>query len=105
MGGVGIFDAVVEQGPQNGIGVQSHFRHDLRHGQGVDDVRGAVPADLIFMFFPGKFHRPVDDLQVGTGHTALNGVHHGLIMFCKGLHRGKFTSLSHAAEAAWFHFW
>ena len=36
VGGVGVFNAIVEQSAQDGIQVQAHFRHDLSRGQGVD---------------------------------------------------------------------
>ena len=67
MGGIGILDAIVEQRAQHGVGVQTHLRDDLRHGQGVDDVGGAVLALLKFVLGVGVFHRLVDEFHIGAG--------------------------------------
>ena len=46
MGGVGVLDAVVEQGGDDGVGIQLQLRHNLRHCQGVGDIGGAILAQL-----------------------------------------------------------
>ena len=93
VGGVGVFDAVVEQGAQDGVHIQPHFHHDLGHGQGVNDVGGAVLALLLAVLVVGIVDGFIDEVHVGGGHSAGNGGTHGVIVFFKGFHR-YFNSLS-----------
>ena len=46
VGGAGILNAVVEQGGDDGVGVQLQFGHNLRHRQRVGDIGGAVLPQL-----------------------------------------------------------
>ena len=46
VGGPGVLDAVVEQGGDDGVGIQLQLRHNLRHCQGVGDIGGAILAQL-----------------------------------------------------------
>ena len=99
MGSVGVFNAVVKQGTQNGINVQTHFGHDLCHSQRMNDVGGTILTLLVPVFGIGIFDRPVDQIHGCTRHILGKGSLHGLIMCFKGFH--SFSSLSRAAEAAW----
>ena len=53
VGGGGVLDDVVEQGGHDGLGVQLLFRHDLGHGQGVDDIGLAAFALLAIVALIG----------------------------------------------------
>ena len=53
VGAVGVLDAVVEEGGDDGLAVQPHLRHDLGHLQGVGDIGGAVPAELVAVVVAG----------------------------------------------------
>ena len=99
VGGIGVLDAVVEQSAQNGVHIQTHLRHDLRHRQRVNDVRRAVFPFLILMLFPGILHRPVDQRHIRPGHTFAHGGTHRRIVFRKAFH--YLNSLSQRAAAAW----
>ena len=84
--GVGVLDAVVQKGREDGVGIQADLGHDLGHGQGVDDIGRAVLALLALVFFIGISHRPLHALQIGIGCVLGDGLHHCLIVVLKGLH-------------------
>ena len=46
MGGVGIFDAVVEQGGNDRVHIQPQIGHNVGHCQGMDDIGLAALAQL-----------------------------------------------------------
>ena len=100
VGSVGVLNAVVEQGAQNGVAVQPHLRHDLGDRQGVDDVRGTVLPLLHLVLPVGVVHGTVDERHVRAGQMLFDCVAHGRVMFFKGFHF-KLSSLSRAAAAAW----
>ena len=100
MGGVGVLDAVVEQGAQNGVAVQPHLRHDLGDRQGVDDVGRTVLPLLHLVLLVGVIHGTVDERHVRARQVLFDCVAHRRVMFFKGFHF-KFSSLSRAAAAAW----
>ena len=63
MGGIGVLDGVMEQGGDDGVGVQPQVRHQMRHLQGVGDIRGAVLAELAVVVLLG--------VGVGVPHPVL----------------------------------
>ena len=63
-GGGGVLDAVVQQGGDDRVGVQTDLRDDLRNGERVDDVGGAVLALLAFVLGAGVLHRAVDLVEI-----------------------------------------
>ena len=77
--GVGVLQAVVEQRCQDGVGIQADLHHDLGHGQGMNDIRFAAFAQLLFMLFLRVVVRLVHQGDVGGGGVAGNGAHEGLI--------------------------
>ena len=95
VGGIGVLNAVMEQGAQNGIHVQAHLRDDFGHRQGVDDIGGAVLALLLFMLVVGVFHRPVHQSHIRPGHPVFDGGAHGGVVLFKGFH---FRQLSFACS-------
>ena len=86
VGGIRVLNAVVEQGAQHGVDIQTHFRHDLGHGQRVNDVGRTVLSELIPVLDPSIVDSLVDQRHVRIGHTLQNGVSHGGIVFFKGFH-------------------
>ena len=46
MGGVGVLDAVVEQGGNDRVHIQPQVGHDVGHRQGMDDIGLAALAQL-----------------------------------------------------------
>ena len=73
VGGVGVLDAVVEQGRHDGLAVQVHIRHDLRHRQGVGDIGRAVLAPLVDVLFPGIFIGAAHFLKVRVAVVGMDG--------------------------------
>ena len=71
IGGVGVLHGVVEQGGDDGVGVQLQFRGDLGHGQRMGDIGGAVLAHL-----PG-----VGIVGIGEGVIEPLGIHPGIVGF------------------------
>ena len=63
MGGVGVLNGVVEQGGDDGVGVQPQVRHQVGHLQGMGDVGGAVLAELTVMVLLG--------IGIGVPHPVL----------------------------------
>ncbi len=86
VGGVGVLDAVVKQRAQHRVAVQTHFRYDLRHSQGVNDIGGAVLALLQLVLGTGVVHGLVDEGPVGSGNVLVDRPLHGGIVFFKGFH-------------------
>ena len=99
VGAGGVFNAIMEQRSQNGVGVQAHFRHNLRHRQGMNDIGRAVLPLLPLVLLLGIAHRLVNELHIRARHTFQDRTPHGLIMFGKGFH--DISSLSAAADTAW----
>ena len=62
--GVGVLQAIMQQRGGDGVGVQPDLRHDLRHGERVDDIRLAGFAKLIFMLFIGIAVRCLDHVHI-----------------------------------------
>ena len=87
----GVLDAVVEQGAENRVGIQTDLRHDLRDREGVNNIGGAVLPLLILVLFNSILNRPFHRVQVGVGRIAANGLHHGIVMFLEGLHSGLLS--------------
>ena len=83
----GTLSITSEQRTEDGIGIQSHFRHHFRHSQRVDDIGGTVFSFLVDMFVPGIFHRFVDQCHIGIGHTLQNGGTHGIVMGFEGFQK------------------
>ncbi len=54
-----------------GVGIEADLCDDLRHGQRVDDIRGAVLADLVGVLVGGVIQRLVDELHIQ--HRAYTG--------------------------------
>ena len=96
VGSVGVFNTVVKQRAQHRVAVQTHFRHDLGDGQGVNDVGGAVLALLGLMLGAGIVHGFVNQNPVGSGNVLVDGPLHGGIVFFKGFH---FLQLSFARSS------
>ena len=53
VGGVSVLNGVVEKGGHDGVRVQSQFRHQVGHLQGVGDIGGAVLPQLPLMVAAG----------------------------------------------------
>ena len=87
MGGIGVFNAIVEQCAQDCIGIQSHFHHDLGNGQGVDDVGRSVLAFLLLVFVFGVIHRLADQRHICTGHPLADGGTQRFKMDLKGFQK------------------
>ena len=73
VGSVGVLDTVVEQRAQNGILIQTHFCHNLRHGKGVNDVGGAVFALLHPVLDISVVNRLVNQGDIRAGHVFCDG--------------------------------
>ena len=71
VGGIGVLNAIVEQGAQDRILVQTHFRNDLRNGQGMDDIGGAILPLLGRMLFVRIKHSFFDEAQIRIGHMLM----------------------------------
>ena len=84
--GVGVLDAVVQQGAEDGVGVQTDLRHDLRHRQGMDDIGRAVLPLLVDVLVPGVFHGPVHELHIDVRRILFDGLYHRVVSFLKGFH-------------------
>ena len=95
---VGVFQTVVQQRGCDRVGVQTDLRHDLRHGQRVDDIGLAGFAQLVLVLFVGVFVGPLDDLQIGGGRVAGDRLHHGGVMFFSGFHSGSCLLLFEVDE-------
>ena len=79
VGGVGVLDAVVEEGGLDGLAVQPHLRHDLRHVEGVGDIGGAVPAHLVAVVGLGVVKGGADLLEVRGDVVAGDGLFQMLV--------------------------
>ena len=86
MVGVRVLDAVVQEGAENGVGIQADLRHDLCHGKGMDDIGGAVLALLVAVLVLGVFHRLVHQRHIDVGRILPDGLYHRVIVFLKGFH-------------------
>ena len=104
MGGIGVLNAVVEQSAQNGVLVQAHFRYDLGHRQGMDDIGGAVLPLLNGVLFIGVVHRPVDKGHIGAGHPLMDGIAHGVIVFFKGFQNDQLSFARSRRCMVWLSF-
>ena len=71
--GVGVLQAVMEQGRQDGVGVQADFHYDFRHGQRVDDIGFAALAQLLFVLGVGKTISLVHQGNIRGGRVAGDG--------------------------------
>ena len=75
MGGGGILNDVVEQGGLDGLAVQLQLlRHDLGHGQGMDDIRLAALALLALVALVGIVKGGADLGKVRGGVIAPYGL-------------------------------
>ena len=91
MGGPGVLDAVVEQGTDDGLGVQVQLLgDDLGHRQGMDDIGLAALALLALMGLLGKVESGPDLLQVGAGIVLPHRLFEPFILFKyrHGIHLG-----------------
>ena len=89
MGGGGILDGVVEQRRLDGFAVQLQLlRHDLGHRQRVGHKGGAVLAQLGAVLVAGKLIGLPDQLEIGRGVVAADGV---LQMLIHGLDIHSFA--------------
>ena len=85
MGGGRVLNHVVEQGRLDGLGVQLQLlRHDLGHGQGMDDIGLAAFALLPLVAAVGVLERGPDMVEVGGGVIAADGFFQKLILFLYG---------------------
>ena len=85
MGGGGILDHIVEQGGLNGLAVQFQFlRHDLGHGQGMNDIRLAALALLALMAFVGIVKGGADLVKVSGGIIPPDGLFQKFILLLYG---------------------
>ena len=87
----GVLNAVVEQGAENRVGIQTDLGHDLRDRKGMNNVGGAVLPLLVLVLLNSILNCPLHRVQVGVGRIAANGLHHGIIVFLEGLHRGLLS--------------
>ena len=83
---VGVLQAVVEQRGDNCVRVQTDFRHDLCHGQRVDNIGFAGLSQLILVLPVGVFVCFLNFFEVRRRRIALHSLHHRSIMFFSGFH-------------------
>ena len=86
---VGVLQTVVQQRRNDGVGVETNFRHDLRHGQRMDDIGFAGLSQLVFVLAVGVFICFLNFVEIGGRCVALHGLHHRRIMFFSGFHSGS----------------
>ena len=91
MGGPGVLDAVVEQGGDDGVGVQLQLRYDLRHCQGVGDIGGAVLAQLSGVGVVGVGERAEQALGIQRRVVFLDFILQRLIALQDGVHTSHLT--------------
>ena len=86
MGGLGVLDAVVEQGGDDAVHVQLQVGDDLRHRQGVDDIGLAALAQLPLVggVREGKGVKQPLVIQVGSVYPHL--VLQGMVSFQNRVH-------------------
>ncbi|MPM64037.1 hypothetical protein SDC9_110923 [bioreactor metagenome] len=88
----GVLDAVVEQGGDDGVRIQSQIGHNFGHGQGMGDVGGAILAQLLLVGFIGVFKRGKQALGIQRRIIAFYLFLQGLIARQNGVH------IDHLAE-------
>ena len=64
MGGGGVLNAVVKQGGDDGVLVKAQVQHDVRHGDGVDDIGLAAFAQLPAVVAVGVFKGGAQPLYI-----------------------------------------
>ena len=85
MGSGGVLDDVVEQCCLNGLTVQFQFlRHDLGHGQRVDDIGLAAFALLPLVGLLRKLERRPDMGKIRRRIIAADGFFQMFILFLNG---------------------
>ena len=82
----GVLDAVVEQGGNDGVGVQLQLGHDFRYSQGVGDIGRAVLAQLSGVGVIGVIERAEQALGVQRRVVGLDLVFQGVIALQDGVH-------------------
>ena len=91
VGGPGVLDAVVEQGGDDGVGIQLQLRHNLRHCQGVGDIGGAILAQLSGVGVVGVGERAEQALGVQRRVVFLDFILQRLIALQDGVHTSHLT--------------
>ena len=86
IGRIGIFNAVVQNRAENGIGIQTGFRDDFRNRQRMDDVGRSILAFLIAMLLLRIGDRTVNGLHIGLRTMQRDHALHTFIMIGKGFH-------------------
>ena len=85
VGHVGVLDGVVQQGGDNGLGVQMQLvGHDLRHGDGMCDVGRAVLALLLAMMLHSIVIGFVDHGEVRAVVITLDGFDQMVVLLLYG---------------------
>ena len=77
----GVLQTVVEQGGQDGVGVEADLGHDFGHGQGMNDIGRTVLPLLVLVLFLRVVEGLVHALDVGVGRIAPDRLDHRFIMF------------------------
>jgi hypothetical protein len=72
--GEGVLEHVVEEADRDADRVHAHLGEDRGHLEGVDEVGLAGGADLALVLDRGEDVRLAQDLQVGVGVVALDGL-------------------------------
>ena len=88
MGHPRVLNAVVEEGGDDGVGVQLQLGHDLGHRQGVGDVGRAVLAQLAGVGVVGKGKGVEQPLSVQGRVIAFDFIFQRLIALQNGVHTG-----------------
>ena len=86
-----LLGAVVEQGGDDGVGVQLQLRHNLRHRQGVGDIGGAVLAQLSGVGVVGVGERAEQALGIQRRVVFLDFILQRLIALQDGVHTSHLT--------------
>ena len=85
VGGRGVLDDIMEQGGLNGLGVQLQLlRHNLGHGQGMDDIGLAAFALLPLVAAVRIRKSGADMIEICGGIIASDGFFQKLILFLYG---------------------
>ena len=92
VGGTGVLDTVVEQGGDDGVGVQLQLGHDLGHRQGMGDIGRSVLTQLPGVGIVRIGERAEQALGIQCRIIGFNLVLKSLITLQDGVHTGHLLS-------------
>ena len=87
VGGVGVLDAVVEQGRDDAVHIQPQVGHNVGHGQRVDDIGLAALAQLAVVLGVGIGKGGKQPLSIQIRSICADFIFQRLIAFQNGVHR------------------